>query len=251
MPQLIRFSKRARLIEYAAGIGIALCLCFLMAKVAFMGTQGAACNDFKSHLSISMAIFDKRYHHLPPGNEYRNNGMPPLSWRVSLLDSTDHYLKYQSLYNVKEPWNSLENSKLYHAENPGYHCPLDSSEDCQTSYVRISGKTTPFPDDRVVSASEFSGGASNTILLVEMHNSGIHWMEPRDITIDQAIDGIRMKSKPPVKGSHAIISPRGGTWAAFADGSVRFLNSNIDPKLLRSLLEIDNPDKPREKYTSP
>ena len=65
------------------------------------------------------------------------------------------------------------------------------------------------------------------------------------------IDGFVQKSKPHVRASHGIIGPSNGTWFVFADGHVQFLNSNIDPKLLRSLLEIDNPEKPKEKYTSP
>ena len=75
-------------------------------------------------------------------------------------------------------------------------------------------------------------------------------MEPRDITIDQAIAGIRQESKPIVRTDHGIADSGKSTYAVFADGHVSRLKMNIDTKVLRSLMEINNPDKPKEKYMS-
>ena len=35
---------------------------------------------------------------------------------------------------------------------------------------------------------------------------------------------------------------------AFGDGNVHWVSDDIDTKLLRSLIEVNNPDKPAEKW---
>lgn len=225
---------------------------YMIGRMAVSKLDEVECRDAKAYtLGEGFIRYDKLHGFLPSGNTYRSEGEQVVTWRVALLQIVSPYGEVAKTYRFTEIWDGPYNSRLHAAPNPGYHCPLDSSPQAQTSYVRISGPSTPFPDDRTVSVSELEKGASNTIFAAEMHNSGIHWMEPRDITLEQAVGGIRQTSKPTVRTRHGLLDLKKGTYAVFADGSVRWLNSNIDPKLLRSLLEIDNPDKPREKYTSP
>ena len=49
-------------------------------------------------------------------------------------------------------------------------------------------------------------GLENTILLVEVVNSGISWMEPRDLTIAEAIQGMNAWVKQPNKAGNSISS---------------------------------------------
>ena len=66
-------------------------------------------------------------------------------------------------------------------------------------------------------------GTANTIALVEVANSGINWLDPRDLSMDQAINSL---------GSGHY----GGANHLFFDGSVHFLQSDIDRKVYRGLL---------------
>ncbi|MCA9095201.1 MAG: hypothetical protein KDA68_17060 [Planctomycetaceae bacterium] len=150
------------------------------------------------------------------------------------------------MYRLDEPWDGPNNSKLHNVENPIYRCASDPSPQIYTSYVSIQGSNTLFPDKGTCSLSSIQDKLSNTILLLEMHNSGIHWMEPKDLSVDEAINGITRKSLPYVTGRYR--KGNQGTLAIFADGRIRTINSDIDPKVLRSLIEIDTPDKSSQPY---
>ena len=85
-------------------------------------------------------------------------------------------------------------------------------------------------------------GPANTILAVEVVDSGVHWAEPKDLdirTMIMKINGDRAK---------AISSPwPGGAYVAFADGSVQFLSSKTLEANLRAMItcngnELVNPD---------
>lgn len=137
-------------------------------------------------------------------------------------------------------------------ENGSFHCTLDSSPKNHTSYLTVQGPSTFFPDDGPIRLPENGDGLSNTILIVETHQSGIHWMEPRDLRIEEAVKGLNRKDELSISSNHKFFSgsKRDGAFVSFADGRSQFLNSNIDPKVLRSLLEIDHPDKPKEQFFS-
>ena len=78
-------------------------------------------------------------------------------------------------------------------------------------------------------------GTSNTILDVEIANSGINWMEPRDLTFDEALRGINPKDGHGISSRHEA-----GANVCFCDGSVHYVPNGIDPQLLRDLLEFND-----------
>src|SRR5262249_47752168 len=69
-------------------------------------------------------------------------------------------------------------------------------------------------------------GTSNTLMAVET-NDPVVWTKPDDIPFDP------QKPLPKLTPMHA-----GGVSAAFFDGSVRFLSSAIDEKVLRALITV-------------
>lgn len=242
--------KYRQIIESIIGIILAIAICIFVGQTFNDELSKMECLDTKIvTIGSGLNIYQKNFGHLPPGNEYREDGKAVVSWRVA-MQSWKLGEEVSKKYRFDEEWNSPHNSTLHASSHNWYRCPFDPSPKEQTSFVRISGPTTPFPDNRIVSKEEFADGATNTILAVEMHNSGIHWMEPRDITVDQAIAGIRQESKPIVRTDHGIADSGKSTYAVFADGHVSRLKMNIDPKVLRSLLEINHPDKPKEIFIS-
>jgi prepilin-type processing-associated H-X9-DG protein len=72
------------------------------------------------------------------------------------------------------------------------------------------------------------------ILIVEFADSGISWLEPKDLNIDQMNFEINDWSRPGIRSHH-----RGGAHALFADGTVRFLKRRNQGDL-KKLLRIDN-----------
>jgi prepilin-type processing-associated H-X9-DG protein len=90
------------------------------------------------------------------------------------------------------------------------------------------------PNEKV-SFANVPDGTSNTILAIEVGASGIHWMEPRDVTVEEAVTFLTNPAASPFQQSHS-----GGANVLFADGSVLFVPDSADPAMIRALLIRDD-----------
>jgi hypothetical protein len=81
--------------------------------------------------------------------------------------------------------------------------------------------------------ADFKDGTSHTILVVEIRDSDIHWMEPRDIHIDDLKLTLNAQDGPSI-GSYHIE----GAMFAKADGSVHLLSPDEFGEHLRGMLTI-------------
>jgi prepilin-type processing-associated H-X9-DG protein len=81
--------------------------------------------------------------------------------------------------------------------------------------------------------ADVADGTSNTLLVVEVRNCGVHWAEPRDLHVDQMAPVINPRAGEGISSAH----PDGAN-VLFTDGSVRFLASDLPAKTLRGLLTI-------------
>jgi prepilin-type processing-associated H-X9-DG protein len=113
-----------------------------------------------------------------------------------------------------------------------------------TNYLAVVGDVTAWPGPVPSRMQDFSKGTSHSILLVEQANSGIWWMEPRDLQFDRLDLTIhcpfRMGYSSEHPGSGQAISsehPK-GAHAVFADGSVEFLAAGTSPEVLKDMLVI-------------
>lgn len=248
--------NRKNTIQTVAGMMIGVALLFWF----FYGLEKQM-TDYESrpciwHIESSSRVlmdYAKKNGAFPAGNSLQVSKAPVVNWRAAVLPLKPYNDDLGKGYQYDEPWNSPENSKLHSVVCKEYHCHLDASPNTDTSYLTVQGPATFFPDNGTIKLSEHQDGLTNSILVVETHQSGIHWMEPRDLRIEDAVKGLNRPGSLSISSNHKYFSDRkrDGAFVSFADGRVQFLNSNIDPKLLRSLLEIDNPDKPKEKYISP
>lgn len=132
----------------------------------------------------------------PPVNVTNAKGQPIHSWRALILPylSTQPWYRYYS----EEPWNGVNNRDLVSAE--WFHCPADvprHQADTPTSYVAVIGPGTAWQVNRGVRLKDITDGPEQTALLVELFDSKIPWMEPRDITLGQALDGPDGKASVP------------------------------------------------------
>jgi prepilin-type processing-associated H-X9-DG protein len=151
------------------------------------------------------------------------------------------YLEQKALYDLyrfDEPWDGPNNRKLAEQMSRIYACPSDTNPSpTETSYVAVVGPRTAWPGEKSSKSRDITDGMSNTIMVVEVHHSGIHWMEPRDFSTTQIPMAIN-----PERGSGVCSLHPNGAQAVFADGSVHFLTDEIPPETLRALLTANAGD---------
>jgi hypothetical protein len=103
--------------------------------------------------------------------------------------------------------------------------PKSAAEPGRTNYLTVRGKDTMFPGAKGIRVADVTDGLSNTIMIVEVSDSkAVPWTKP---------DDFEFNDKSPAGGLLGMWSQ--GFLAALGDGSVRFINRTIDPKVLRDL----------------
>ena len=102
-----------------------------------------------------------------------------------------------------------------------------------TNYVAIYGPGTVWDVNRRTSLGEITDGTCNTILVVEIRNSDIHWMEPRDIHINDLKIGFNAKDGLSLGSYHVE-----GAMIAKADASAHMLSPEEIRRHLKAMLTI-------------
>lgn len=217
-------------------------LCIIAAFVVHVVRQAreaaraASCEGHMNQLQGALRKYEIANGHFPPAYIVGPDGKPWHSWRVLILPYVEHQDVYAK-YRFDEPWNGPHNRQLadqIHVElfqccsGPEYENTLN------TNYVAVVGKGTAFPDAGTTKLGDFSDGLENTILLVEVANSGIHWMEPRDLELDSLTIGPSTPVAPAVSSPH----PR-GPGVVFADGITCYrMKKPLIIQTMRGLLTV-------------
>lgn len=207
------------------------------------------CRQNLKQIGLALHNYYDDYGCFPPAIIYGSDGRPWHSWRTLILP----YLEEQDVYDryrFDEPWNGPHNSRLAAEAGllPFFHCRADEKAPTgETSYVAVTGDGTLWRRDRTLSFDDVPDGLSNTILVVELSDSGVHWMEPRDLPLNKMTFEIGAKQGVGIRGRH------GGTerWlreddptfanVLLADGSVLALGGpDLKPATVRSLLLRDD-----------
>jgi hypothetical protein len=182
-------------------------------------------------LAQAMLTHTDAYRALPPaGGEPGPYKLPGLSWRAHLLPYLENEATYMKLkeeaWAGKAPmgWNRPDLAKLTITQ---FASPVPGKgKDTWETYYRVfigngaafeTGSLTKYPND-------FTDGVVNTILIVEA-GEPVPWPKPDELQYDPK------KPLPKLGGLFAD-----GFYAAFADGTVRFIPRSIDDKLLRAFI---------------
>jgi len=196
--------------------------------------QRVECANNLRQIGLALLNYNYAEGHLPAAVVSDEEGRPLYSWRLSITP----YLEYEHLmeiYQEDQPWNAPENAMLLDMMPFVFRCPGDVEDPAalnrQTSYVLLVGPGTPF-DRPEPPALEDIAEPENTILVVELRNSGIDWLEPRDITVDELKDRL----EDVMVGTGPGSNHPDGVNVLFADGTTSTIP--VDELLMR-LDQID------------
>lgn len=187
----------------------------------------ANCNDQLMQIGLALSNYHDEYNCLPPAYTLNHDGSRMHSWRTMAFSSAWKERDMQDLYDFSSAWNEGVNSNLINYDTHGffYWCPSgDGRKTKMTDYVAVVGPHTAWPGDRPFSQIHIGEGPSNTILVVEVADSRISWMEPRDYSVRDLLSNFRR------------VRHKDHFNALFADGRVRRISRDISADALRSLV---------------
>jgi prepilin-type processing-associated H-X9-DG protein len=217
------------------------------------------CANNLKQIILALINYDTSKGTFPPSSLDDVSGTPMHSWRVLILP----YLEQQRLftaYNFNEAWNGPNNSKLAGQMLDFYRCPSTyddrTANKFETNYFMVAGPGTAAGKH----LASIRDGAANTILVIEASGLDRNWMEPGDLTIDEAVE--LLTTKP--RSGHRHVSDGFLTTkyyetsqrnVAFCDGHVEFMGQLKDASLARALLTADGgepiPEDLEEIYVPP
>lgn len=158
----------------------------------------SSCQNRLSQFNLAFKYYLKEHGSYPPLYLLDKKGKPIHSWRILILKYFDEGKDYYNQYDFSEPWNGPRNSALA-CKTPWYiegifKCPNDPGLNGWTSYVAIDYITDEGnqPNDVMVVGSRRD---SAKIALIEVHESGIHWTEPREFFWKHASSVLMQSSK--------------------------------------------------------
>lgn len=180
----------------------------------------------------------------PPAYVADKNGKPMYSWRVLILPHLEQTGLFQK-FRLDEPWDSPHNLPLASQMPNCFCCPFAfaSGSGSTTCYAMVVGPHAFGNGSEPRAFGEIKDGLPNTIMLVEAVGAKIPWSAPVDIDINDitSIQEIDVNAPGTTKGISSC--HRYGAYVVFCDGSLRFLNTDIDEKELEAMLTIDGGEK--------
>jgi hypothetical protein len=209
-------------------------------QVARESSRRAACANNLKQIALALLGYHDTYGRFPPAYVADANGKPMHSWRVLILPYLERTPLYDA-YDFDEPWDGPNNSKLATSIPREYQCPSADRNGPTTNYVAVIGPGTAWPGDKTTAIDEFRDGTSNTILIVETPRSDIHWMEPRDLSLDDALStdpqSWQKSTRHGGTSGYFVVRQWSGRYVAMADGAVVYLNDPL-PANLQDLFTI-------------
>lgn len=229
--------RRSRWIEWLAvvaicGVLVALLLPAVRRGPGIRSGMRIQCKNNLKQIALALFNYSDTHGSLPPAYTVDSNGQPLHSWRTLILP----YIEEQKLYNtidLAKPWNDPVNAKARKMMPVIYSCPSTNLQDGQTTYLAIVAPGGCFGGTEPRKLSKIADGASNTLLVLEVDSdSAVHWMSPQD-----ADESVVLR-----RGSNSKLSHSGGSNAALADGSIRFLGTPIAEAEVRALISVGGDD---------
>lgn len=156
-----------------------------------MEAREALCRGRMAQIGLAIQNYYNANGSFPPACVRDRAGNPLHSWRVLILPYCELEDVYRR-YDFKEAWNSPKNAALANEVServtPLFRCPNDrSAQKDWTTFLALTTNEKGDPDRLVV----MRGAATSTNpVIIDIHGSGIHWTDPRDLPVDTARAGL-------------------------------------------------------------
>jgi prepilin-type processing-associated H-X9-DG protein len=217
------------------------------------------CMNNLTQIGQALHNYYKANEHFPKPYSVDQEGKPLMSWRIEILPMMGNVAisnSYSNIYNSlkkDEPWNSPENAKLLNQVSiKEFVCPSayrNKKDYFTTNYIAVIGPGTAWNEDKPVKLSDLPYGGSHTVMVIEVVNSGVNWAEPRDLTVEDALERMKTAEGLRISAGHPSIVN-----VLFADGSVKCCRKTIsisgwkklfagDVKNIDSFLENEENDE--------
>ena len=210
--------------------------------------RASSCQNNLRFIGIALQSYHDDHGCFPPAYVADAAGRPMHSWRVLLLP----YLEERALfdrYDLNEPWNGPNNSKLISEIPKVYRCPSEQQPigPFDTSYLAVVGTGTIWRGEKPVSMSDVRDGSSNTLLLVESHGSGINWTEPRDLSALSMAPVVNCPKGQGICSCHNLNDYGRGDFAhvLLGDCAVKRLDNGVTAQEINALLTISGGEMTR------
>jgi type II secretory pathway pseudopilin PulG len=214
-------------------LSILLAVCVPLIRHANRQAEQMQCANNLKQIGVALHTYHDTWKCLPPVFTTDASGKPMHSWRVAIWPQLESG-PYFDQYDFSEPWDGPNNRKLAAVGVPCWRCPSDRrTKPVMTNYVAIYGPGTAWDVNKVTRFADITDGTSNTVLVVEIRNSDIHWMEPRDIHVKDLKLTFNAQNGPSL-GSYHIE----GAMIVKADGSVHMLSPVAIAERLEDMLTI-------------
>lgn len=197
--------------------------------------QQEQCAERMRSIAVALEAYHTEYSVFPPAYLADAGGKPAHTWRVLLLPflGEDEERLYKK-YRFTEPWNGPHNRRLADQMPLAYSCPCDPAViDSQTSYLALVDPATGQFAAQPPYVNNTRPGpkpkALSKYLLVEVSESGVNWLEPRDL---------ELRSGAPQAGdirSRALFSFHGDRSHVLVDDGT---TQSLEPDKVRALLEL-------------
>lgn len=216
-------SPIGRRIALAAGlVAVAWFAAWFVAAVnrAQAAANQAQCLCHVSALALLLANYEDKFGSLPPAHLTNDKGEKLCSWRVLVLAADDAYRDIHESYDFSQPWDGPSNRGLAEKAPSLYVCPNSGSEDSPfTSYLAVTGPGTAFDEGRYVNSRKTD---HPEIVIIESADSGVNWMEPRDLEAADLLRAIASGNR----GAASSRDPQGPA-AILSDGARRRLGPGV------------------------
>jgi hypothetical protein len=218
-------------------IGCAVALA-LAVRAARDGAIAMASQSRLNQMQLALSNYHDMYGCFPPAYVADKDGKPMHSWRVLILPMIEQRELYDA-YRFDEPWDGPNNSQLSHRMPGIFHVCSEPPSTSVTNLVVVTGDGTAFPGSRSTCVSDFADGLNNTILLAEIAESDINWLEPRDLDVERMSFRANDTSRPSISTSR-----RTGPHVVFADRITGYrLTASLSEAALQSLITIGGGEK--------
>ncbi len=208
---------------------------------------GRICSENLKRIGIALQNYHGRYGSFPPACVTGDDGRPKHSWRVLILPFLGEQALYDA-YDFREPWNGPRNRQLAARMPAVFRCPGEDRETCRrpgdrTRYLAVVGPHAAWLGSAGRRASDFVDRPSETVLVLEAGVPGVIWLEPCDLTDDQALH-LLGAYHPEVAGGHQgeefFYTQFIGRYGLTADGSTLLLGYGVPEATATALLQIDD-----------